>query len=1853
MQLNFNKKNIVAITKKLSLNIVSRAIVCVLVFSFCISYLPISPKFSIGIAHAATEINYQGKLMTSSNVAVPDGLYNMEFKLYTVSSGGSAIWTETRTGASQVQVTSGLFTVLLGSETSLSGIDFDQTIYLGVNIGGTGTPSWDGEMSPRKKFASVPSAFVSDTAKSLDATYATSTNLYASSTFTNALTINSYSGLLIGTNGLVSAIATSSLGLLTTNVAEGSNLYFTDERADARVNAVLSATTSLPNITTLAGLTTAGNLATVGTLTSGSIGSGFGNINIGSNTFTGNGSGLTALNASNISTGVLAIARGGTGTTTAPTFGQLLMGNTGGGYDLVATSTLGIGGSGTVNSGTAGQVAFYDTTGTAVSGTSTLFFANGNVGVGSTSPIADFSVQGKAFVGAGQKLLSVVGALSSGSGGGIDLITGSGGSVNIRTQPTSSAGSGDINLTTDNGDESGGAINVTAGSGLYAPGSIGLTAGDITGDPIERGGSITLNPGSGMSVGQDGYINIASTRGYVGIGTTGVSSARLTVKGLASATSILNIASSTGTTFFSFQSNGRFGIGTTTPSAKLAVTGTAGTEDLFNIASSTNASLFKIGATGATYFNNDAGTLGMVLLSNGTGSSPTWVATSSLGISGGGGGSGTVNSGLTGQVAFYAADGTAVSGTSTLFFANGNVGVGSTSPSARFSLVAGTDDTVLPAHFNTGVVTDTTSRPFLISQTWNNPSLVGSAFKVNVTNTNSHADSLLADFQVGGTSVAQIRRTGPSIFTAPGAFGVGYAAFSVDSSGNNGFGASSANGIELWAAGGKTASVLRAGSLPNQVQIGSASAFAWNGISTDSSNSTNDSDLLLMRDAAAVLQLGVDHATSTTNQTIKAHDVTTGTGASLTIAGGNGSVANGAIILQPSSGYVGIATTTPGYALTVGGDISLTGALRANGDAGTLGMVLLSNGTGSSPTWVATSSLGISGGGGGSGTVNSGLTGQVAFYAADGTAVSGTSTLFFANGNVGVGTTTPASAFAVTGTSTLDGVVQLSNIAQVRYGASNLVLASSTNYTAFFAGAGAQSSVTSSGMSYNIGIGNTALSSLSSGGVNNTALGVDALKVTSTGTKNVAVGNFSLDANTFGVENTAIGYNALTALSGTSLGNTALGANALSGVGATVHYNVAIGVNAGAGMTSGNANIIIGSGLNGNGITVPLVSGSGSNKMNIGGLLWGTEVNSTNSSGMSAGNIGIGSSTPSSRLTVVGASGSTVNLLNIASSTGASLFRIASTGATYFNNDAGTLGMVLLSNGTGSSPTWVATSSLGISGGGGGSGTVNSGLTGQVAFYAADGTAVSGTSTLFFANGNVGVGTTTPSSALTVGGNISVYGGITLPITSSAGLGVVTVGTSRFIHGYGGTQTNVFVGPSAGNLTNSGRDSIGIGSNALVGLTSARLAVAVGSGALERNSTGWSNTAVGESALNFVTTNGNNTGVGRRALYATTGANNTAIGTQAAESASSGSNNVYIGYLSGDNLTTGSSNIILGANIDFSSTTASNQLNIGNLIYSQGITGTGTTLSTGNMGIGTSTPGERLTVVGTIQSTDLLGGSTNLTVDANGNIIRDPSDGALKENIITLEDSLAKITQLRGVRYEWRDKTRFGTSTEIGVIAQEVEMVVPEVVSSGGIYKSVNIKNLVALLIEGVKELKAQVDVVKDKVVAISAWFGVDGDRLDVKGQICVDDVCVSKDQFKQILINSSTVTSLPASSASSGSTGSDSGSDTELESGTSSVGEQLSDSSTSNAGDPGESDDITSGDGVTTSDETSSSTNSGSTSSEEPTAIPVMPTPIAPPSNPEPVSTPSPVESPTTESAPSPAESAAPEPAPAPASTE
>ena len=110
-------------------------------------------------------INFQARLQTNTGALVPDGNYNVQFKLYNVSSGGSALWTETyQNSASQgVTVKNGYLTTNLGSLTSFPGtINWDQDLYLTMNIGGTstgGSPTYDGEMTPRLKLTGVPYAF--------------------------------------------------------------------------------------------------------------------------------------------------------------------------------------------------------------------------------------------------------------------------------------------------------------------------------------------------------------------------------------------------------------------------------------------------------------------------------------------------------------------------------------------------------------------------------------------------------------------------------------------------------------------------------------------------------------------------------------------------------------------------------------------------------------------------------------------------------------------------------------------------------------------------------------------------------------------------------------------------------------------------------------------------------------------------------------------------------------------------------------------------------------------------------------------------------------------------------------------------------------------------------------------------------------------------------------------------------------------------------------------------------------------------------------------------------------------------------------------------------------------------------------------------------------------------------------------------------------------------------------------------------------------------------------------------------------------------------------------------------------
>jgi len=78
------------------------------------------------------------------------------------------------------------------------------------------------------------------------------------------------------------------------------------------------------------------------------------------------------------------------------------------------------------------------------------------------------------------------------------------------------------------------------------------------------------------------------------------------------------------------------------------------------------------------------------------------------------------------------------------------------------------------------------------------------------------------------------------------------------------------------------------------IQMRSGYFLSWSSSATAAGSTA---DLMLYRAAAASLQLGANHATTATNQTIKAHDVTTGTGADLILKGGTGSVASGKVTM--------------------------------------------------------------------------------------------------------------------------------------------------------------------------------------------------------------------------------------------------------------------------------------------------------------------------------------------------------------------------------------------------------------------------------------------------------------------------------------------------------------------------------------------------------------------------------------------------------------------------------------------------------------------------------------------------------------------------------------------------------------------------------------------------------------------------------------------------------------------------------------------------------------------------------------------------------------------------------------------
>ena len=87
------------------------------------------------------------------------------------------------------------------------------------------------------------------------------------------------------------------------------------------------------------------------------------------------------------------------------------------------------------------------------------------------------------------------------------------------------------------------------------------------------------------------------------------------------------------------------------------------------------------------------------------------------------------------------------------------------------------------------------------------------------------------------------------------------------------------------------------------------------------------------------------------------------------------------------------------------------------------------------------------------------------------------------------------------------------------------------------------------------------------------------------------------------------------------------------------------------------------------------------------------------------------------------------------------------------------------------------------------------------------------------------------------------------------------------------------------------------------------------------------------------------------------------------------------------------------------------------------------------------------------------------------------SDIRLKTNIQTIEDPLAKVIQIEGVSFNWKEDNR----PALGVIADQVQEILPELVH-GDDPKTVNYNGLIGLLIEAVKEQQIQIDELKSKL---------------------------------------------------------------------------------------------------------------------------------------------------------------------------
>ncbi len=370
-----------------------------------------------------------------------------------------------------------------------------------------------------------------------------------------------------------------------------------------------------------------------------------------------------------------------------------------------------------------------------------------------------------------------------------------------------------------------------------------------------------------------------------------------------------------------------------------------------------------------------------------------------------------------------------------------------------------------------------------------------------------------------------------------------------------------------------------------------------------------------------------------------------------------------------------------------------------------------------------------------------------------------------------------------------------------------------------------------------------------------------------------------------------------------------------------------------------------------------------------------------------------------------------------------------------------------------------------------------------------------------------------------------------VPASGSGAISVyVSVGTDVIIdiNGYyapaGTGSFNTFLGLNAGNFTMTGDGNTGFGSGALFSNTTGVDNTATGAGALFSNTTGIYNTATGLQALGANTTGGGNTATGLAALTAnTTGYNNTANGEFALHDNTTGFDNTVTGGLALFSNTTGFRNTAYGSfalsnnTTGFSNTaigtgalhnaTGFNNIGIGSdggLNLTTGsdnicIGNSGVAAESGTIRIG-STGTQTATFVAGVNGVTTGGTGTPVLIDASGQLGTISSSARFKDEIQDMGEATEGLLKLRPVTFRY--KTQPEGRTQFGLIGEEVEKVMPELVvcSSSGEVETVLYHEMPAMLlnelqkqqrqINELQEQQRQIEELKLELVALRAIIG-------------------------------------------------------------------------------------------------------------------------------------------------------------------